>query len=409
MMYETETGGKMKRIALFIFFGLITIHLGTNTQPVVAQSINCGGPISGLLSTSGSALFPVAGLEITVDILAGEGNDVKNLVVFGQDPEEEGLSLNVSIHAVDGIVRYDETWPESACLDKNGDEVDYDYCLNSRYYGIYHIGSVDRCHRNLTSPAHRTIRNVKIWLEPSSETANWLGWTGTVGASKAPLRYVFPDKWMAGTWTADGFTTTGTPDNSWSPAYYERWLEQLENFNFLAGDTSTVPYLWSVTLVEVTSPKSGDGSLGIFGNFATGPYPTGFNGGLQNINYKEMNSYITKHGSNWVSSNYESDKPLPEFVQDLHLNMSHIPMDLPGKWRVGVAVELNKAKFSYFYHGHNGEEIVNEGFWGGEPGHWYTEEDQLGYSMEANYFYEYVILSAPCNPLEEKNCWDESY
>jgi hypothetical protein len=204
------------------------------------------------------------------------------------------------------------------------------------------------CHPNLESPAKRTIKNVKVWIEPSLETAVWLGWAFSGSNKKAPLRYIFPDKWMAGTWTTDGFTTTGTPDNLWSETYYENWLKQLEGLNFLAGDTVTIPSLWSVTLAEVISPDNGTQSLGLFGKLSLSstnyPPPEIFAEGTSNISYALM-KYYTKLKR--PSSNYNSVEPLPNGLDSVALQLRNIPMDLPGKWYVGVMVEMEKAEFHY--------------------------------------------------------------
>jgi hypothetical protein len=86
---------------------LLIILLAVNPQPVQAQNTSCGNRISPIIS-SGQPLFGKSGLNINVDILAGTGHIVKNLLVFGQDPEEEGLSLDINITAPSGKVVFDE-------------------------------------------------------------------------------------------------------------------------------------------------------------------------------------------------------------------------------------------------------------------------------------------------------------
>jgi hypothetical protein len=103
---------------------------------------------------------------------------------------------------------------------------------------------------------------------------------------------------------------------------------------------------------------------------------------------------------NKAKSNYNSVEPLPDNLQDVTLELEHIPMDLPGLWRVGVQVELDKAEFTTD-HNREGKEVPDLEFWGGNETMWPTMK-QLGYDMERYIFYEYVILSAPCNPMEEK-------
>jgi hypothetical protein len=290
----------MKRIRLFSSVGLLIVLLYCKVDRVRAEGLKgCLGHTPTLMSAGGTDLKPQSGITLKINILGGKSDDAgKNFVVLGQDPEEEGFSVNVTISAIEGIMVYDEMVPEQICVDEKGNEKDEKYCKDPEYYGyLYHYTTREKCHSGITSPANRTIANGKVWLKPSLETAEWLGWVQTSKIKKAALRYLFPEKWMVGTWTEDGFTTIGTPDLTWSETYYQNWLQQMEGYNFLAGDTATLSNLWSVTLVEVTDPD-GNQSLGIFGNFNPGtylnPYPSDYSGGVLNISYDKMNSHTEK-------------------------------------------------------------------------------------------------------------------
>ena len=404
----------MKPIRLCAFIGLVILLFGMEPQNILAQELNgCAGNPPTFKNSSGGRLSPLSGVTISVEILAGGNSTVQNFVVFGQDPEEEGLSLTVKVTPEVGIVSYDEKVPTTYCVDTyENDAIAYSkYCeMGYPYSKQYRYKTIEECHSGITSPAQRTIKNIKVWLEPSDQTSRWLGWSQSGEGEKAPLRYMFPDKWMVGNWTADGFTTIGTPDLSWSETYYQNWLSQMAGYNFLAGDTAAMTNLWSVTLVEVESPSlSPIQSLGIFGNLNPGmyfnPHPSGSTSGSQNISYDEMNSYKKL---NWATSNYVSTDPLPPYLKSLELTMRHIPMDLPGAWMVGVLVELDKATFTYKYHDIPGTEVPDKDFWGGNDTRWITLEE-AGSSLLSNVFYEYVLLSSPCNPMEKDNCWDNSY
>jgi len=110
-----------------------------------------------------------------------------------------------------------------------------------------------------------------------------------------------------------------------------------------------------------------------------------------------------------ASSNYNSVEPLPDGLDSVTLELRNIPMDLPGKWFVGVIVEMEKAKFSYKHKSEIGVERTDQSWWDDDnPSRWFTM-DEANYKIVDNYFFEFVILSAPCNPLEEMNCWDDSY
>ena len=200
----------------------------------------------------------------------------------------------------------------------NGDLLHYekvDHCL---FYGMYQdkkragnecrpIGSdgyyywEQVCELVRSHNITRKIRDVRIWLEPSKDTVNWLGWDMAGQEGKATLRYMYPEKWMVGTWTEDGFTTTGTTDHYWNNFYYDEWLAQMQGYNFLAGDTGALSNLWSVTMVEVINPiENRPQSFGIFGYFylsgQTYPLPLGYSSGSQwRVDYWLLNMYTEKH------------------------------------------------------------------------------------------------------------------
>jgi hypothetical protein len=54
-------------------------------------------------------------------------------------------------------------------------------------------------------------------------------------------------------------------------------------------------------------------------------------------------------------------------------------------------------------------------FFGGKPKTWEYEDGKLFYGEEINYnqnekyFYSYILLSSPCNPMEEAGCIDGTY
>jgi hypothetical protein len=341
---------------------------------------------------------PPSGVTVTVATSIEQGIQ-KNVVVVGQDPEEKGVGITVALDSVEGdIVHYE--WQKTPCKRFSSDPGEpYTHCGTMKDYYWK-----DECVPVRTHEAYRKINDVKVWLEPSNETATWLGWGQNIPGSKATLRYIFPEKWMAGTWTKDGFTTTGTPDLSWNSQYYEEWAKQLKNYNFLAGDTETIPNLWSVTMVEVANPVSGNfQSLGVFGYFMmtsiTNPMPEDLIGGSQwRVSCEEIKVYTKLH----LATCDPPDMKIPSRTEHITINLQHIPMDLPGIWYIGIQVEMGKASIYYNY-----ETIYEDWSYQGDT-NWFSLKD-INYDLNEHYFYSYVLLSTPCNPLEQNNCIDGSY
>jgi hypothetical protein len=89
------------------------------------------------------------------------------------------------------------------------------------------------------------------------------------------------------------------------------------------------------------------------------------------------------------------------------IRMEHIPLDLPGKWSIGIQVEMSKASVSYQYSSAAAWEITEE--WPYEDGtQWFIQPDEINYT-DIKSFYSFVLLTTPCNPLEEDNCIDDTW
>jgi hypothetical protein len=363
-------------------------------------------------------MSPKGGVEVTEvkKTVGGEGG-IANAVVVGQDPEEEGVGITVSIDSVYGDIVHEEMISRCnysgveipgkshiQCTPNNDNSDDYYIHGPSEYYYWE-----SQCRKVRTHGAVRKIKDVRIWLEPSPETESWLGWAQGEPGGKATLRYMFPDKWLVATWTEDGFTTSGTPDNSWTDPYYQNWLEQMQGFNFLAGDTQKILYLWSVTMVETANPiQGGPSSLGIFGDFLlsgiTYPLPYGYYPGTHwRVNYWTLNEWTDLHRAR---SKPNAANQLDEGLTDITIVMEHIPLDLPGKWFIGIEVEMTKASIDYYSQQRVESTALEE--WSVYDSKWFPQED-IGYNKDYNYFYSYVLISSPCNPLEENNCVDGTW
>lgn len=90
------------------------------------------------------------------------------------------------------------------------------------------------------------------------------------------------------------------------------------------------------------------------------------------------------------------------------ITLEHVPLDLPGKWFIGIRIEMEKAKVEYT--GASGTKTITESpdplIWGVGDTKWFKEGD-ITYT-EPKYFFAYVLLTTPCNPLEQDSCFDGS-
>jgi hypothetical protein len=79
-------------------------------------------------------------------------------------------------------------------------------------------------------------------------------------------------------------------------------------------------------------------------------------------------------------------------ITSLIVNLSHIPLDLPGEWYVGVAVSVTHAT----YNGGKPEVISNPNNTFRYPG--------MGFKLADHSFLSYIWISTPCNGAEVGAC-----
>jgi hypothetical protein len=416
----------MKRIGALFLLACPVLLFGVQVTDVQAQDQNCD--YASQLYNPDNVLFitPISGATTTVaqTVMAPKVNEIKNVIVYGQDKEEEGISLTITINAATGVIRHSEWDERPECREsffyQNGR--DADLCEGTGV-GWWYYEPTKYCNTNPEPVSvRRDITNVRVWLEPSKATLDWLRWTNKRTASgKATLQYLFPSRWVVGQWTSDGFTVTGTPDIFTSDEYKAEWLKQMKDFSFLAGDSLTVDKLWSVTLDEVPNPDPVRVSrtvLGIFGDFTLAkiPYdmPTAPRGSNFTVDYSKINGRMNKSGKKWAESIPNSPNLYLGQVDggepDVTIKLVHVPIDLPGIWYIGVSVEMRKADFDYIDpHGKYSRHVVEGVDWeAGSEVKWFTPTES-GYETDQNYFYTYVLITTPCNPMEEKGCWDGSW
>jgi hypothetical protein len=355
---------------------------------------------------------PIGGVIVgDVTTSDGPGGTIKNVVVIGQDEEEEGIGITVPLSAVQGDIVH-TSWVTRCNCYAEEKESKVEDCAPG---GDPVQGGPPYCYKEATCESIRTpgamrhITDVRIWLEPSQDTADWLGWTDSQ-TDRTNLRWIYPEKWMVGTWTGDGSTTAGTASLHFSESYYKEWLAQQQGYNFLQADVWSVDRLWSVTMVEVANPvEGGPQSLGVFGNFTltgqTYPMPNDFTSGSQwRVDYWVMNLYTEKHRatSDPIAREYWD----PDTTSVL-IKMEHLPLDLPGHWFIGIEVEMTPATVYYYPETNPLVGLKRQEQWGYGDSHWFSMAD-IDYAIDIHSFYSYILLSTPCNPLEENNCIDNS-
>jgi hypothetical protein len=375
----------------------------------------------------GINLTPISGAKVT----EADKTDPPYAVVLGQDPDQEGVKISVKVEQISGTIQYDQWEPSEVCTHYASSQPGRKTCDAQRspdfetygYGGYYYNNTVQVCNRNYSSDqgitVQRKIKDIKIWLEPSKPTSEWLGWDPVTPDGRNALRFLYPEKWMVGNWTDDGFTTQGTPGNiGFGSEYYKQWLEKMKGYNFLAGDALGDFAIWSVTMYAVLSPRDKTTtSLGLYGTFETDPdLPENITGPT-----------ITIPCSTWKNPNHASElgwavgpekekcniQPTPETPDEKNneysIILEHVPMDLPGEWYIGVMVEMEPAQFTSKV---GNKTITEPNDWGNPAAKWYKptpldQPDEIGYHMDHS-FYSYILLSSPCNIQEKDGCFDGS-
>jgi hypothetical protein len=414
----------MKRFSLFcimiVFIWLFKVDI-VNT---LAQEGECPWE-SPLYDQYGSIMNPPAGVKITIEqtVTNPRVEPVKNVIVYGQDEDEEGVSLTITINTLPGLIYHHEKEDHWVCKYFHTEQDDKTPCGKKGTY--YYWAQEEYCNEWLPAVSvRRNITNVRVWLEPSDETEQWLRWTPVTDTNKASLYYMFPSRWMVGTWTPTGFVVTGTVDKTMSPEYYDTWMKQMKDYNFLAGDSQTLDELWSVTLDEVPNPDPYkiNRVLGLFGTFTLAkiPYevPTAPVGTEDAISYATIRANMNAGGKHWAASIPDSPNIVTSYpgapiggVPDVTIKLLHVPLDLPGIWYIGIMVEMERANF--VYEGKYPRVVYEDADWKdpdwGDGYHkWFTGAE-AGYSAESNYIYSYVLLTSPCNEWEQEGCWDNTY
>jgi hypothetical protein len=109
---------KNKTFPMMIFFALILL----NTHVVKAEALSddaCPKSPKFYQTDTMKEIDPISGVEVSVNTYVGAVGDKKNVVVFGQDPEEEGVGVTVILNPVVGDIVHNE------------------WITSCKYYGLY--------------------------------------------------------------------------------------------------------------------------------------------------------------------------------------------------------------------------------------------------------------------------------
>jgi hypothetical protein len=391
----------MKRILIGLI--LAGICLLARTDDARAAGGSAEGGICGTIPDS--IKYPL-GEKNNIGISAhAEKIAPSNPIVIGQDQESKrGVDISITISSLPGTAefwrwhRY-EVGTHQVLI---GDLIPRgEQCRSGRsgYLECYTVE--DRCEKE-TETVYRHIipDSVSVWLDPSTETEQFLGW-GPNDGGRYPLRFLFPEKWALGAWTPTGLEQESIGE--WYPEGSEVWAFGQENswFTFLFPDPNEID-LPGQHLVRLSQPQRelgymGRRILGLYGRFYTFQAP-----------YSAMNG--TSAGECLVDSGRIADSSGLCFVSKVgtsteatyfSINFTQIPLDLPGTWRIGMMASQLPAMYD---HGKLPEKLDDEAKkvldFGPKDYGW----DPASYALDDYLFYSYVVISTPCYETDPKSC-----
>jgi hypothetical protein len=384
---------KNKIAAIFI---LVIISLQNEIQPARALAGNPCAPDPGIVKFKGDE-------EYGFDITNAKKDYPEYPIVIGQDMKEQtGVDITIEIQSAPGKIAY-ETFDGygEECVGQaaweDGPKSCPPYYSNNQYF---YLRQVPKCTSH-EEEVYRTIigETVKVWLIPTEETLNWLGWNAQKTGDKYPLRFLFPEKWALGTWTPGGFTTVGS-DYMFTEEQIDAFIAKNPGFEFLKGDPrmEDIP-TYALQRAEDPSgnPMAAQRVLALFGEFtnwythtattAGGPClvdRTGTQGHCQTATNLSMGNSKT------VLFNADLGA---EGITYLRVELLNVPMDLPGDWYIGVNVSVWPAKYD---NGRRTETVADPSLLHRDPAEGYTLKDHI--------FTTYILVSTLCNSAEIGGC-----
>jgi hypothetical protein len=394
-------GGLMKRMLIGLLLAgacLLCQAQNTRAAQTQAEDLSCGG--------YKDKITFMDGVPDTVGIRAhAEKIAPSNPIVIGQDKEEKrGVDISVTIGSLPGTAEF-WRWHQyevGTHQVRIGDPIPRGEDCRPSISGYRECYTVDnRCEKE-TETVYRKIipDSVSVWLDPSTETEQFLGW-GPTHLGRYPLRYLFPEKWALGAWTPTGLEQESIGE--WYPEGSEVWAFGQENswFTFLFPDPNEID-LPGQHLLRLSQPQRelgymGRRILGLYGRFYTFQAP-----------YSAMNG--TSAGECLVDSGRIADSSGLCFVSKVgtsteatyfSINFTQIPLDLPGTWRIGMMASQLPAMYDHGKLTENLEGEAKKVLDFGPQGYGWGD---ASYDIDDYYFYSYVVISTPCYETDPKSC-----
>jgi hypothetical protein len=350
--------------------------------------------------------FPVPSITVNAEKTGPE-----NPIAIGQDDDKRGVNIKVTITSLLGKAYY-PNWVRTVLSAKaipDGSWISEDMeCTElPKTPDMLYCEWVKYDCKIIEEPIYRMLwpERTKVWLAPDDRTRAWLSWQkNPIGD---PLRYVFPDDWGLGAWTPEGVKKTSNPGpgNEW--------------WTFLYGDPTYVS-IPAETILKYYEPiessedtTTGDKQvLGLFGGLSKDP------GGFVFVDKGKMGEYclidedhVKVEGANDKYKVTRGCKIDPEGASSdgkvtiLTLTFTSIPLDLPGRWSIGITGYEYPAKYA--------NNLVETTINGLDE---YSPELKMGpyeigfspnnyeYSTESFSFDSYIVISTPCFNGDPKSC-----
>lgn len=326
-----------------------------------------------------------------------------NVIAIGQDEDKRGVDITITVTSLPGTAIY-YNW-----VRKETDDVPYKIgsyipkgmeCrpLISGWVSCYWV--YYNCEQAPPETVYRMLRPemTRVWLDPDINTRNWLRWSGT--PSGDPLRFVFPDDWGLGAWTPEGVKKRSYPGSG------NEW------WTFLYGDPLYVS-IPTTSMLKFYRPNPSGYSieqvLGLWGAFSSFPGESTF-AEKGNIDQCLIDSaHVLVEGGNPEYTNrrgcvVRTLGAIPDQARILWIDFNNIPLDLPGKWHIGMTANQYPALYAKGTRTESNlrdkiDEYSPKLRIGPSP-----EYTPNGYDISSNSFVSYIVISTPCYSADPKSC-----
>jgi hypothetical protein len=347
----------------------------------------------------------------------------QNVIVWGQDEAKLGVNIRIELRSYPLTVKVTD-YNKVECVQLSASEVEaigrenLASCGGGKGYRLKAAGSgyddLWCVPYSRDETVFRQIQQdtIKIWLNPSDITRQWLGWNNLKSPNgNYPLRFVYPESWTVNSWDSSGWIVEGDPLSI--GGHDVLGSEGDSGFDYVKSEPTeyAIP---SRTLRVAFDPISmqvyqeRNPVLALYGSFSgfysgTSGHPVEVPGsGACEFIFGETD--VTGKGTapQWESGSdvYPScEKDGKTIWQTFFFN--NIPLDLPGTWQIGILFFVAPATFE-------GQPIIGEVIPGEEdrllPWDGNGNTTDIRYNMELHSFQSYIIMSVPCNDLEPGSC-----